>query len=102
MMLAHPGEQESPARQVAGELLVVLPSRQDMADITALTLETVSRMVSQLRYAGILAPQSNAGHPFAAHLCGVAGCRRRPLSCRDHRWSITLRMTLIQRARPSH
>lgn len=61
MMLAHPGE-ESPARQVAGELLVVLPSRQDMADITALTLETVSRMVSQLRYAGILAPQSNAGH----------------------------------------
>jgi hypothetical protein len=34
-----------------------------MADITALTLETVSRMVSQLRHAGILAPQSNAGHP---------------------------------------
>ncbi len=62
MMLAHPGE-ESPARQVTGELLVVLPSRQDMADITALTLETVSRMVSQLRHAGILAPQSNAGHP---------------------------------------
>jgi CRP-like cAMP-binding protein len=62
MMLAHPSE-ESPARQVTGELLVVLPSRQDMADITALTLETVSRMVSQLRHAGILAPQSNAGHP---------------------------------------
>lgn len=38
------------------EWQVTLPARQDMAEITALTLETVSRMVSQLRRAGILNP----------------------------------------------
>ncbi|MEI7612827.1 MAG: Crp/Fnr family transcriptional regulator [Betaproteobacteria bacterium] len=33
---------------------VILPARQDMADITALTLETVSRMVSAFRRNGML------------------------------------------------
>jgi len=36
---------------------VVLPSRREMADITALTLETVSRAVSALRQSGELQPQ---------------------------------------------
>ncbi len=40
----------------SGSLLVTLPPRQDMAKITALTLETVSRMVSGLRRAGTLNP----------------------------------------------
>lgn len=62
MMLAHTPEEE-PANQPAAELRVVLPSRQDMADITALSLETVSRMVSQLRQAGILDPLRSDGHP---------------------------------------
>lgn len=59
MMLAHPAV-EHPANTVV-ELQVVLPSRQDMADITALTLETVSRMVSQLRHAGVLDPLRHDG-----------------------------------------
>lgn len=62
MMLAHTPE-EKPANQAAVELRVVLPSRQDMADITALSLETVSRMVSQLRQAGILDPLRSDEHP---------------------------------------
>ncbi|MEF8698616.1 MAG: Crp/Fnr family transcriptional regulator [Candidatus Accumulibacter sp. UW25] len=55
MMLAHAPE-KNPEKPTAVEFRVVLPSRQDMADITALKLETVSRMVSQLRQAGILDP----------------------------------------------
>lgn len=61
MMLAQEPE-ESPEWQ-AEELQVVLPSGQDMADITALRLETVSRMVSRLRQAGILAPLRQGDHP---------------------------------------
>lgn len=61
MMLAQ-APAENPANQPA-DLQVVLPSRQDMADITALTLETVSRMVSQLRHAGLLAPLRQGKHP---------------------------------------
>ncbi|EXI70534.1 MAG: Nitrogen fixation regulation protein FixK [Candidatus Accumulibacter sp. SK-11] len=59
LMLAQAPEDEGAA---PGELQVVLPSRQDMAEITALTLETVSRMVSQLRQAGMLAPQRLGSH----------------------------------------
>ncbi len=62
MMLAHAPE-KNPENPTAAELRVVLPSRQDMADITALKLETVSRMVSQLRQAGILDPLRQDGHP---------------------------------------
>lgn len=54
MILAHSAVEQP--THAAAELQVTLPSRQDMADITALTLETVSRMVSQLRHAGVLAP----------------------------------------------
>jgi CRP-like cAMP-binding protein len=50
------------ANRLRQTLQVVLPSRQDMAEITALTLETVSRMVSQLRQAGMLAPQRFGRH----------------------------------------
>ena len=60
MMLAQAPEQ-NPVNQPA-DLQVVLPSRQDMADITALTLETVSRMVSQLRHAGLLEPLGQGKH----------------------------------------
>ncbi|MEF8754267.1 MAG: Crp/Fnr family transcriptional regulator [Accumulibacter sp.] len=59
LMLAHASEDAGAAQ---GDLQVVLPSRQDMAEITALTLETVSRMVSQLRQAGMLAPQRFGRH----------------------------------------
>lgn len=59
LMLAQAPED---AEAGPGELQVVLPSRQDMAEITALTLETVSRMVSQLRQAGMLAPQRFGRH----------------------------------------
>jgi CRP-like cAMP-binding protein len=45
----------------SADLQVVLPPRQDMADITALTLETVSRMVSRLRHSGILNPVVRRG-----------------------------------------
>jgi CRP-like cAMP-binding protein len=60
MMLAHIPE-KNPENPAVAELRVVLPSRQDMADITALKLETVSRMVSQLRQAGILDPLRQGG-----------------------------------------
>jgi CRP/FNR family nitrogen fixation transcriptional regulator len=59
LLLAHAPEDAAAAH---GDLQVVLPSRQDMAEITALTLETVSRMVSQLRQAGMLAPQRLGRH----------------------------------------
>lgn len=59
-MLAAPGEaseEDGKCGEVGSRpLQVTLPPRQDMADITALTLETVSRMVSALRHAGILSP----------------------------------------------
>jgi len=45
----------------SADLQVVLPPRQDMADITALTLETVSRMVSRLRHSGMLKPVVRRG-----------------------------------------
>lgn len=66
MMLAH-STVEQPTRAAAAELQVTLPSRQDMADITALTLETVSRMVSQLRHAGVLAPLDHGQRPSPSH-----------------------------------
>lgn len=48
---------------------VVLPGLKDMADITALTVETVSRSISNLRRAGILEPQGlRRGRP-PAQLC---------------------------------
>lgn len=62
MLLSHVPT-EDPAANPAAPLQVVLPSRQDMADITALKLETVSRMVSQLRQTGILDPLCRDGHP---------------------------------------
>lgn len=40
-----------------------LPSRRDMAEITALTTETVSRVVSQLRRAGMLPARERRGRP---------------------------------------
>ena len=55
MLLAAPGGDN------AAQIHVTLPPRQDMADITALTLETVSRMVSGLRRAGVLNPLSANG-----------------------------------------
>ncbi|TXH23580.1 MAG: Crp/Fnr family transcriptional regulator [Elusimicrobia bacterium] len=61
MMLAH--RPDTGVRDSGAGVQVVLPSRQDMADITALKLETVSRMVSQLRQAGILDPLQRDGHP---------------------------------------
>lgn len=60
MMLAH--RLDAGVRDGSAALQVVLPSRQDMADITALKLETVSRIVSQLRQAGILDPLQRDGH----------------------------------------
>ncbi|MFZ4537563.1 Crp/Fnr family transcriptional regulator [Propionivibrio sp.] len=66
-LLAAPGEAsgegyvEAIGEAIARPLQVTLPPRQDMADITALTLETVSRMVSGLRRAGILKPLSTSG-----------------------------------------
>ncbi len=50
-----------PLDESASSLLVTLPTRQDMAEITALTLETVSRMISKLRRAGILNPVMRNG-----------------------------------------
>lgn len=49
------------------QLHVTLPPRQDMADITALTLETVSRMVSGLRRAGILKPLPTSSGASTSH-----------------------------------
>jgi CRP/FNR family nitrogen fixation transcriptional regulator len=60
MMLAQ-GPDES-SKEHSSELQVILPPRQDMADITALTLETVSRMVSHLRHSGLLNPTIRRGH----------------------------------------
>ena len=40
---------------------VVLPTRQDIADITALRLETVSRIIKSLERAGMLHPVRVAG-----------------------------------------
>lgn len=40
-----------------------LPSRRDMADITALTIETVSRVISSLRRTGLLEQPENRGRP---------------------------------------
>lgn len=51
------------------QLQVTLPPRQDMADITALTLETVSRMVSNLRRAGVLNPLSADGSVSGNRFC---------------------------------
>jgi CRP/FNR family nitrogen fixation transcriptional regulator len=65
------------AGNVDGDLQVALPSRQDMAEITALTLETVSRMVSRLRESGVLAPLHSgnrpAGRVFALRPGAVGG-----------------------------
>lgn len=56
-LLAYAGEERDDGGEMRSRLhQVTLPPRQDMADITALTLETVSRMVSGLRRAGILKP----------------------------------------------
>lgn len=41
--------------------LVVLPMRQDIADITDLRFETISRIVKQLERAGVLVPERIAG-----------------------------------------
>lgn len=41
----------------SGNLLAVLPSLRDMADITALTFETVSRSLSELQRRGLLEPE---------------------------------------------
>ena len=59
MLLAAPGA--DCAGSVHVPLQVTLPPRQDMADITALTLETVSRMVSGLRRSGVLSPTTDNG-----------------------------------------
>lgn len=59
MLLAAPGAEC--AGSVRSPLQVTLPPRQDMADITALTLETVSRMVSGLRRSGVLNPLTDNG-----------------------------------------
>lgn len=40
---------------------VELPSRRDIADITALTIETVSRSISQLRRSGVLQAHHSPG-----------------------------------------
>ena len=45
-----------------------LPSRRDMADITALTTETVSRCISALRRTGMLPPDGQKrGRPQLSH-----------------------------------
>jgi len=59
MLLAAPGADG--AGSTRAPLQVTLPPRQDMADITALTLETVSRMVSGLRRSGVLHPLTDSG-----------------------------------------
>ena len=59
ILLAAPGA--DCAGSVRPPLQVTLPPRQDMADITALTLETVSRMVSGLRRSGVLNPLTEGG-----------------------------------------
>jgi len=55
----------APAWQVA------LPGLKDMAEITALTVETVSRSISGLRRAGMLAPQGERRGCRPARLCLV-------------------------------
>ena len=42
------------ADRVRGELTTLTMSRQDMADYLGLTIETVSRMLSQLQSSGIV------------------------------------------------
>lgn len=42
---------------------LALPRRSDMADLTALTMETVSRLVASLRRAGVLRPCELPGVP---------------------------------------
>lgn len=59
MLLAAPGADGGGSAR--DTLQVTLPPRQDMADITALTLETVSRMVSGLRRSGVLKPLTETG-----------------------------------------
>ena len=42
---------------------VVLPTRQDVAEITSLRIETVSRVIKMLERAGVLAPVRQSGVP---------------------------------------
>jgi len=60
MLLAFSGNSSRKSRKMPAPLpqQVILPPRQDMADITALTEETVSRMVSGFRRNGMLSPLS--------------------------------------------
>lgn len=56
---------------------VVLPTRQDMADITDLRFETISRIVKRLERAAVLLPVKVCGvhatRSFSVNLAGLAG-----------------------------
>jgi CRP-like cAMP-binding protein len=56
---------------------VVLPTRQDIADITDLRFETISRIIKNLERAGVLAPLKVAGvhatRSFAVDFAPLAG-----------------------------
>ena len=69
---------QQPDERASG-LLVTLPTRQDMAEITALTLETVSRMISGLRRAGILNPVMRNGFPSNSNFTVVTPQQRAPI-----------------------
>jgi len=64
-----------------------LPSRRDMAEITALTTETVSRVVSQLRRAGILpARKQRAGPASPDRFRGDIPHASRKIHARQRGW----------------
>lgn len=77
MLAQTPAVYEPRVADDVDDLQVALPSLQDMAEITALTLETVSRMVSRLRESGVLAPLRGgtrpAGRIFAVRPRAVDG-----------------------------
>jgi CRP-like cAMP-binding protein len=64
-LLARDADGGAPACRIA------LPGLKDMAEITALTVETVSRSISGLRRAGLLSPQGERRGCRPARLCVV-------------------------------
>lgn len=59
------------AQETAAAGNVTLPGLKDMAEITALTVETVSRSISGLRRAGMLAPQGERRGCRPTRMCLV-------------------------------
>jgi len=65
------------ARESAAGLQLALPRRQDIADITSLRLETVSRVLKSLERLGVLRPVRQPGvhatRSFAVDFASLAG-----------------------------